>query len=236
MAPESARRRLDDLARNYGLTSEQRERLDALLDLLERDDRAPTTVRDPDVAVDAHLADSLVALEVDEVARACTMVDLGSGAGFPGLPLAVSRPDSDVRLLESQGRKCSFLEGAIEHMAIENARVVCARAEEWAEGTAANDVVLARAVGPQPLVLEYAAPLLRVGGTLVDWRGRRAPEDESRAVRAAEELGLLLADLRRVRPFQGARDRHLHIYRKVRPTPERFPRRPGMARKRPLGG
>jgi 16S rRNA (guanine527-N7)-methyltransferase len=193
-------------------------------------------VRSPELAVDAHLADSLVALEVEAVAAAGKMADRGSGAGFPGLPLAVARPDCDVRLLESQGRKCAFLRDAVAELAIENARVVCGRAEEWVGGMAVNDVVLARAVGPQPVVLEYAAPLLRLGGTLVDWRGRRAREEERRASRAAEELGLVLRDLRRVQPFEGARDRHLHLYTKVRPTPERFPRRAGMARKRQLGG
>jgi 16S rRNA (guanine527-N7)-methyltransferase len=226
---------LEELTQEYSFGSGQRQKLSALLALLEHDPRAPTTVRSPEAALDAHLADSLVALELDSVAGAQTMVDIGSGAGFPGLPLAVARPDCEVRLLESQGRRCVFLETAVAELALQNARVVCARAEEWVAGMAANDVVLARAVGPRPVVMEYAAPLLRLGGTIVDWRGRRAPEDEARAARAAEELGLALTDLRRVRPFEGARDRHLHIYTKVAPTPARFPRRAGMARKRQLG-
>jgi 16S rRNA (guanine527-N7)-methyltransferase len=236
MTPERALRRLEDLTRQHSLSGRQRQQLAALLALLTCDPRAPTTVTTPEAAADTHLADSLVALEVDAVAEAGSIADLGSGAGFPGLPLAVARPDCDVRLLESQGRKCAFLGAAVAELGIANARVVCERAEEWTAGMGANDVVLARAVGPQPVVLEYAAPLLRVRGMLVDWRGRRSPEDEGRAARAAEELGLVLTDLRRVRPFEGARDRHLHLYTKVRPTPKRFPRRAGMARKRQLGG
>lgn len=227
---------LAQLAERFGLERRDREGLAALLALVERDDRAPTAVRDPGLGVDAHLADSLVALDLAPVRAAKTIADLGSGAGFPGLPLAIARRDCEMRLLESQSRKCAFLEDAAAQVGVENARVVCARAEDWSEGMLANDVVTARAVGPQPVVLEYAAPLLRPGGTLVDWRGRRDAAAERHAMRAAEGLGLELVAIERVHPFKGARDRHLHVYRKVRETPARFPRRAGIARKRPLGG
>jgi len=113
---------------------------------------------------------------------------------------------------------------------------VCARAEEWREGFSQNDLAVARALAPQPVVLEYAAPLLRIGGTLVDWRGKRAPEQEHAAERAASLLGLQLEEIRRVTPFAAATDHHLHVFVKVAETPSRFPRKPGIARKRPLGG
>jgi 16S rRNA (guanine527-N7)-methyltransferase len=182
-----------------------------------------------------HVADSLVALELSPVRDARTIVDLGSGAGFPGLPLAVARPDCEVRLLESQRRKCAYLEDAIAYAGIHNARVVCARAEDWTAGASANDLVTARAVGPQPVVLEYAAPLLRLGGVLVDWRARRVAAEELAAGRAAAVLGLALVGIEKVEPFEGARHRNLHVYTKVGETPATFPRRAGMARKRPLG-
>jgi 16S rRNA (guanine527-N7)-methyltransferase len=150
--------------------------------------------------------------------------------------LAIALRACDVRLLESQRRKCVYLEAVIAQAEVQNARVVCARAEDWIEGASAHDVVTARAVGPQAVVLEYAAPLLRLGGTLVDWRGRRDTAEERSAWQAADELGLALASIEKVQPFEGARDRHLHLYTKVRETPARFPRRAGMARKRPLGG
>jgi 16S rRNA (guanine527-N7)-methyltransferase len=85
------------------------------------------------------------------------------------------------------------------------------------------------------VVLEYAAPLLRLGGTLVDWRGARVHAEEQRAERAADELGLALLGVERVEPFEAARDRHLHLFTKLSDTPATFPRRAGMARKRPLG-
>ena len=112
---------------------------------------------------------------------------------------------------------------------------MCARAEEWSAGIGCNDAVLARALAPQTVVLEYAAPLLRMGGALVDWRGRRDPSAEEAADRAASGLGLSRVETRRVMPFEQATDRHLHVFVKVAETPARFPRRPGIARKRPLG-
>lgn len=200
------------------------------------DERSPTTVRDPVRAIDVHLADSLVALEVDALTDAERIADLGAGAGFPGLALAVALPHAEVRLVESQARKCTFMEGLLPRGGVANASVVCARVEEWAEGLRANDVVLARALAAPAVVVEYAAPLLRVGGVLIEWRGRREPEAERLGRGAARQLGMDLAEIRRVEPYEGARDHHLHIYLKSRETPRGFPRRAGMARKRPLVG
>jgi 16S rRNA (guanine527-N7)-methyltransferase len=226
---------LDALARRFALDARQREQLALLLGALSEDAQAPTSVRAPAEAVDVHIADSLIALELSEVISAERLADLGAGAGFPGLPLAIARPGAEVSLIESQSRKCRFLEHVVELAGVTNARVVRARAEGWAEGAGVQDVVLARALAPQPVVLEYAAPLLKLGGTLVDWRGRRDEAEEASALGAAEELGLECVRIVRVEPFKGARDHHLHLYRKVMYTPDRFPRRPGMARKRPLG-
>jgi 16S rRNA (guanine527-N7)-methyltransferase len=236
MAPDAgASAALAALVGRYGLNERQNEQLQALLDALSSDERAPTAVRSPRRAVNTHLADSLSALESDVVRSAATIVDVGAGAGFPGLPLAVAMPGSDVRLLESQMRKCDFMAGVVAHLGVSNARVVCERAEDWRDGEGRHDVAVARAVAAQPVVLEYAAPLLRLGGTLVDWRGRRDEDEEQAARRAADELGLRRTEVRAVAPFEGATDHHLHLYVKVRDTPGRFPRRAGMARKRPLG-
>jgi len=222
------------LVERYRLSDRQRAQLDAILLAVAADERSPTTVRDPARAVDVHLADSLVALEVGAVAGARKMADLGSGAGFPGLAVAVALPDVELRLVESQTRKCVFIEGLLACAAVANASVVCARAEEWGEGLGSNDVVLARALAAPTVVVEYAAPLLRVGGTLVDWRGRREPGAERLGLHAASQLGLDLIEIRRVEPYEGARDHHLHIYLKGCETPSGFPRRAGIARKRPL--
>ena len=224
-------KRLQELAERYALPEAAPAQLQDLLQLIAEDDTAPTTVREPRQGVDAHVADSLSGLEVEALRSAGTIGDLGAGAGFPGLVLAAARPQARVALVESLSRKCAFLERAIERLGLANAEVVCARAEEW-ETT--NEAITVRAVAPLNVLAEYAAPLLEPGGTLVAYKGVRDASEERDADAAAEVLGLELADIHRVEPFAGAENRHLYVYLKVRETPERFPRRAGMARKRPL--
>jgi 16S rRNA (guanine527-N7)-methyltransferase len=199
-------------------------------------------VSDPEAALQTHVADSLSGLEVDEVARARRIADVGAGAGFPGLALAIALPRAQVDLIESAGRKTAVIGRLAQAASIDNARAVTARAEEWAGspaplggGREAYDVVTARAVAALPVLVEYAAPLLRIHGALVAWKGARDVAEEEAGGRAAEELGLAPGRVLRVEPCEGARDRHLHVFRKLSPTPERFPRRAGMAAKRPVG-
>jgi 16S rRNA (guanine527-N7)-methyltransferase len=229
-------RALAELAATYGLSAGAGPRLRALLTALTGDPHAPTTLRDPMTAVRDHVADSLVALKLPAVRVAARIADLGAGAGLPGLPLAIALPAATVMLVESNGRKCDFLRRTGEACGVSNAPVVHARAEEWADGLGQCDLVTARALAPLAVVAEYAAPLLAVDGALVAWRGRREPEVEAAAARAADELGLEVRVPLAVTPYAGALHRHLHVLVKTGPTPARFPRRPGMARKRPLGG
>lgn len=225
---------LRELAARYSLREGAAEQLRALVGILERP-LAPTSVHDPRRVLRVHIADSLVALELAPVRSSKVIVDIGAGAGLPGLPLAIALGESDLWVVESQRRKCAFVEAASGELGIENVRVACARAEEWDEGVGAHDLALARALAPQPVVLEYAAPLLRMGGTLIDWRGRRDGEEEQAASRAATELGMELREVRWVEPYAASRDHHLHVFAKTEDTPPRFPRRAGVARKRPLG-
>jgi 16S rRNA (guanine527-N7)-methyltransferase len=226
---------VDELVQRWSLPARSGPALCALLDLIVRDDRAPTTVRDPVRAVEDHLADALVALELECVRSSRQIADIGSGAGFPGLPLAIALPEANVFLLESNARKCEFLRDAVAAIGVENAVVVEARAEDWTDAAGRHDLVTARALAPLPVVAEYAAPLLRLGGVLVAWRGRRDEDAEAQAAAAAAELGLEPANPRRVVPYRGAQHRYLHPMSKVSATPARFPRRAGMALKRPLG-
>jgi 16S rRNA (guanine527-N7)-methyltransferase len=206
-----------------------------VLAAIETDEHAPTTVRKRQRADQVHVADSLVALQLDAVRAAKSLADLGSGAGFPGLALAIAKPEAAISLIESQRRRCEFLERVCGLAGVENVRIVWARAEEWSDGLVQNDAVTARALAPQPVVLEYAAPLLRLGGALIDWRGARVAGEEAAADHAAAQLGMRREEIRAVTPFEGAANLHLHVFVKTATTPPRFPRRAGIARKRPLG-
>lgn len=226
---------LNELGRRFDLGRGMIEQLGRLVILLADDPAAPTTIRDPRRVVEDHIADSLIALERSEVRGARRVADLGAGAGLPGLCLALALPDATVSLVESNGRKAMFLERAGDELALTNVQVVNLRAEEWREGQETCDLVTARALAAPDIVMEYAAPLLAPGGALVAWRGQREPALERRADRAAAELGLELRELVQVHPYPSAVHRHLLVAIKVRPTPSRFPRRPGVATKRPLG-
>jgi 16S rRNA (guanine527-N7)-methyltransferase len=196
------------------------------------DPSAPTSVHDRREVENVHIADSLVGLEVPAVGEAARIADLGSGAGLPGLVLAIARPAAEVVLVESVGKKCAWLERTVTTMGLENVRVVCARAEELEE--APFDVVTARALASLSVLCEYAAPLLREGGSLVAWKGAVDAREDADGLHAANVLGLEREEVRAVEPYPGSQRRTLHVFRKVSPTPEGYPRRPGMAAKRPL--
>jgi 16S rRNA (guanine527-N7)-methyltransferase len=174
-----------------------------------------TAFREIDEARRALLEDSLRGIEL---VRSCEgpIVDVGSGGGAPGIPLAHALPEREVVLLESQRRKCDFLES----WAPANAHVVCGRAEvqetDWA------GVAVAKALATAPVAAEWCLPLVRPGGAVVLWVGPSAQAD--RAAIVAERLAGELADS----------PPGFLVLRKLGPTPAGFPRRPGMARKRPL--
>ncbi len=215
-----------------------RAALERVLALLEEDPRSLTSVRDAERAREVHVADSLAGLEVGELTSAERIADLGAGAGFPGLPLAAGLPQARVDLIEATRRKADFMAAAARAAGLGNARAIPARSEEWsrepppAGGREAYDAVVARAVGPLATLAELASPLLREGGVLVAWKGRRDRGEEDDL--AAHAPGLAMAPDRviEVRPYPESRNRHLHVVRKVGPTPRDLPRRPGAAGKR----
>lgn len=233
--PQAIPDALAELAQRFRLPAGAEIPLGSLLERLSSDPLAPTAVRDPARILEDHLADSLVALGLDGVRTATRLADLGSGAGLPGLPLAIALPRANVALVESNRRKAAFIAAAADACGLTNTEVVAERAESWQAGIGGCDLVTVRAVADLDTVAEYAAPLLRVGGRLVVWRGKREPEAEARGRRAAEILGLRVCEPVAVRPFPAVRHRYLHVMLKVTDTPDRFPRRLGLADKRPLG-
>ena len=207
-----------------------------LLAALAAEQDPPTTNAAPGEAVDFHLSDSLSGLQVEALGRAKAIVDIGAGAGFPGLALAAALPAANVDLLEAGSRKCEVIARLALAAALTNATPVAERAETWAAGPGreAYDVATARAVASLPVLVEYAAPLLRIGGVFVAWKGKRDGAEERAGAETAAQLGLKPGEVLKVTPFEGAHSRHLHVFEKTAPTPDRFPRRPGVAARRPL--
>lgn len=208
-----------------------------MLALLAEERASVSSITTPARAWQVHVVDSLTGLEVGELASARRIADIGSGAGFPGLVLAVALPDSQLDLIESIGRKCEFIQRAIDTAAIPNANVLNARSEALASGSQREsyDAVTARAVGRLSTLAELASPLLRDGGVLTAWKGKRDLEEEAQMDRAAEQLAMQPERILDVGDRAGSKHRHLHILRKLGPTPVGLPRRPGMAKKRPRG-
>ena len=194
---------------------------------------------DPDALLDRWLAavvatPGLTALDGDEARRVLlddalrgrslvapergSIVDVGSGGGSPGIPLAVSFPEREVTLLEAERRKCDFLEGWSER--VPNLRVVWGRAEE--QPLESYGVAVAKALAPPPTAAEWCIPLVREGGAVILWVGPTA--DVEAVGRVADSLASRL---------ESAGDGFV-VLRKLGPTPAGFPRRTGVARKRPL--
>jgi len=219
------------------LSGDARDALESLVSLLASERDAPSAVREPAQAWRVHVADSLAGVELPELASAKAIADVGAGAGLPGLVLAATLSEARVDLIESVGRKCEFMRRAVDRMQLANARVICERAETWAagDGREAYDAVTARAVGRLATIAELASPLLREGGVVVAWKGRRDEGEEAELARAAPRLAIEPDEARWVGPYAGSRHRHLHLMRKVGPTPADLPRRPGVAKKRPFG-
>jgi 16S rRNA (guanine527-N7)-methyltransferase len=223
-------------APDVALAPGAREKLEVVLRLLAEERASVSSVVD-DRAWQVHVIDSLTGLEVGDLREAMRIADIGAGAGFPGLVLAVALPESRVDLIESIGRKCDFMRRAIEAAEIDNATVLNTRSEDWAasEGRELYDAVTARAVGRLSTLAELASPLLKPNAVLVAWKGKRDPDEERQLENATENLAMLSERILDVGNRAGSKHRHLHVIRKSGPTPPNLPRKPGIAKKRPKG-
>ena len=214
-----------------------REALGRVLELLAEERASVSSVVD-ERAWKVHVADSLTGLEVPELRAAERIADVGAGAGFPGLALAVALPDAQVDLIESIGRKCDFMRRAIDAAGIPNATVLNTRSEDL--GVRRRPRVLRRRHRPRrrpPLDPGRA----RIPAPEAKWRPRRL-EGQTRS-RGGEPSSPTPRSTSQCAPKQildvgnraGSQHRHLHVIRKSGPTPPDLPRRPGMAKKRPKG-
>jgi len=198
-----------------------------------------TALTDPEAIQRRHFLEPLALLSALEERGALgeNAIDIGSGAGFPGLPIKIVRPSLRLTLLEANGQRAAFLSELVVKLGLEDVTVVAGRAEEAAHDPAhreAYDTALARAVAPLPVLVELALPFLRIGGVLAAPKGSAARREVREAAAALRVCGGEIDTIRRLEVPGATVAPTLVIVRKVAPTPQRYPRRPGIPAKRPL--
>ena len=234
---------LQTQARAWGLTIEGHalDRLVRFAELLASYEEANVIgTRDYDSVVLDHITDSLSCCISDALDEAGTLVDVGSGGGLPGLPLAIVRQDLDVTLVEATGKKARFLNRAIAELGLSNLAVVNTRVEEFGrreENRGVYGAATARALARLPVVAEYCVPLLRTGGYLISMKGRLDEKELTEGKSAASQLAAEVEKVLRVPllPQLGDKERRLVVVRKIGETPGKYPRGVGVPAKKPLG-
>jgi len=194
-----------------------------------------TGITEPEDAALRHFADALNPDALSALPAGALAADIGTGAGFPGMPLAIARPDCRFVLVDSMAKRINFLQDAVQALGLSNVEVCLARAEDFGRGPYREqlDVALARAVAPMNVLLEYTLPLVKVGGEAVAYKGPAAQQEARAAYTSAKTLG---GEQPQVIPYALAEDISLCLVRtkKVRQTPAKYPRRNGIPAKTPL--
>lgn len=196
-----------------------------------------TAVRDVEGVRTKHFLDSLTCMQVWRDCPPGRLIDVGTGAGFPGIPLKIMQPSMQLTLVESVGKKADFCRLVVQDLGLDKVQVVQARAEELGQQAAHReqyDWAVARAVANLPVLVEFLLPLVRVGGGMLAQKGEAGPVEAHQADRAIKLLGGRLRQLKPVLLPGIAEDRYLVIIDKVAGTPPQYPRRVGLAAKKSL--
>ncbi len=184
-----------------------------------------------------HFFDSLTCLRVIPEQGKFSLIDVGTGAGFPGIPLKIINPSIKLTLSESVGKKADFCRIAIEELRLTNAQVITGRAEtigQYKKFRERYDWAVARAVAPLPVLAEYLLPLVHIGGSMLAQKGSNVAMEIDQAENAIRTLGGKLDSVILITLPNGMGERTLIRIRKITPTPAKYPRRPGTPKKNPL--
>lgn len=195
-----------------------------------------TRITDEDDMMDKHFIDSLTPTLVAGYEGTGKILDLGTGAGFPGMVLAMVSPERDVHLMDSLNKRITFLDHVVKELGLTNVSTFHGRAEEAGRDRKFREqygLVVSRAVARLPILAEYCLPFVRLGGHLIAMKGAEGVEEVEEAKRAIEILGGQLEEIVDLR-LPGGDERHLVVIKKVKGTPEKYPRGGGKPRKDPL--
>ena len=196
-----------------------------------------TAITDPDEIYIKHFVDSLSCLQVERFRPPGNIIDVGTGAGFPGIPLKIVYPQFQMTLVESIGKKMEFCRHVVSSLGLDGVDFVQARAEHLGKNVAHReryDWAIARAVAILPVLLEYLLPFIKLGGRAIVQKGETGPAEAHSAEKALSILG---GEIKQILPVELPRvteDRYLIVVEKVACTPEKYPRKPGIPAKRPL--
>ena len=197
-----------------------------------------TAVTDEAEMMDRHYVDSLMALRFGLIPRKGRIIDVGTGAGFPGMPLALACPDVQVTLMDAQQKRLTFLQAVIDELQVRNVTLVHSRAEDGARlplHREQYDLAVARAVAPLAVLAEYLLPYVRVGGSALCWKGPALQEEMQQGRRAAHLLGGKVEEPIGCE-FPGRAWQHLLLpIQKKEKTARQYPRKAGTPGKSPLG-
>lgn len=191
-----------------------------------------TAITDPEEIRRKHFNESLALLRTSYWSQShrpigLKVIDVGAGAGFPGLPLKIACPEIKLTLLDATKKKTQFLKHIVKVLELKDVEIIWGRAEEVAQDLREQfDVAVSRAVAELRVLVEYCLPFVKVGGLFVAYKGEKAREEIKSAAKAIELLGGKLKQITE-KPT-------LIVIEKIRPTPAKYPRRPGVAKKRPL--
>lgn len=196
-----------------------------------------TGITDFDEVLKKHFEDSLAIVKVISISEYQSVIDIGTGAGFPGIPLKIAFPHLNVVLLDSLGKRVKFLNHVIEKLGLENIEAVHARAEDFAKNVDNRekfDIAVSRAVANLSSLSEYCIPYVKSGGYFISYKSGKIEEELEQAKKAIHVLGGETEKVEKFTLAESDMERSLVVIRKIKPTSKKYPRKAGMPSREPI--
>ena len=219
---------------NIKLSEEQYEKFYDYMKLLtEWNEKVNlTAITEPEEIISKHFVDSLTILPYIKEGK--KVIDIGTGAGFPGIPLKIAKPEIEITLLDSLNKRIMFLEEIISKLNLKEIEAIHSRAEEYVKDNRESyDIAVSRAVAELPTLLEYLLPYVKVGGKCICMKGPKAMEEIEKSKKALDVLGGKIEKVENVQ-INGEMDRNIIIISKIRTTSLKYPRKAGKPAKEPI--